>query len=136
MNCVKCGREIEHDQVFCRLCLDEMENYPVKPGTVVHIPKRPEDEAEKKPPIRKKSVLTPEEQIRKLKRKVLGLRIGLALMLLLCGLLCVAISHAATELDFYRFLGQNYSTVETPPAAPVRTEIPTETRWLPEITEP
>ena len=40
MNCVKCGREIPEDQVFCEICLTEMENYPVKPGTAVHIPPR------------------------------------------------------------------------------------------------
>ena len=139
MNCVKCGREIENDQVFCQTCLEAMEAYPVKPGTVVHIPKHPEDENEKKPAPRKK-VLTPEEQIRRLKKKVLGLRIGLAVMLLICGLLCFAVGRAASELDFYRFLGKNYNTVETPPTKPAATvaptEAPTETRWLPEITEP
>ena len=136
MNCVKCGREIEHDQVFCPVCLKGMEEYPVKPGTVVHIPKHPEDEERKAPP-KKKPVLSPEEQNRRLKRKLLGLRIGLAVMLLLCGVLCFAVGKAAVELDFYRFLGQNYSTEEpaaTQPPAP--TEEPTETYTFPEIPEP
>lgn len=135
MNCVKCGREIEHDQVFCPVCLEGMEAYPVKPGTVVHIPKRPEQETEKKAAPRKK-VLSPEEQIQRLKKKVVRLRIGLAVMLLLCGLLCFAVGRAVTELDFYRFLGKNYNTVETSPTETAATAAPAETRWLPEITEP
>ena len=136
MNCVKCGREIEQDQVFCRVCLEGMEEYPVKPGTVVHIPKHPEDD-EKKAPIKKKPVLQPEEQIRRLKRKLVRLRIWLAVLLLICGGLCFAVGRVVMELDFYRFLGKNYNTVETTePETSAATEAPTETRWLPEITEP
>ncbi len=125
MNCVKCGREIENDQVFCPVCLEEMEQYPVKPGTVVHIPKHPEDETDKKPAPRKKPVPTPEEQIRRLKKKVMGLRMILVLMMLLCGLLSFGLGKVIMELDFYRFLGQNYSAEET--AAPTETAPVTET---------
>ena len=136
MNCVKCGREIEQDQVFCWVCLEGMEEYPVKPGTVVHIPKHPEDD-EKKAPIKKKPVLQPEEQVRRLKRKLVRLRIWLAVLLLICGGLCLAVSRVVVVLDFYRFLGKNYNTVETVATeTSAAEEMPTETRWLPEITEP
>lgn len=40
MNCMKCGSEIPDTQVFCDSCLDVMANYPVKPGTPVHLPRR------------------------------------------------------------------------------------------------
>ena len=40
MNCAKCGREIEKDQVFCTVCLEEMERHPVKPGTPIQLPQR------------------------------------------------------------------------------------------------
>ena len=110
MNCAKCGREIEKDQVFCPVCLEEMERHPVKPGTVVYIPKRSDGETEKKAPVRRKLPLTPEQQIRKLKRKVVWLRILLAVALLFCGMLSFVVGQMVTELDFYRFLGQNYTT--------------------------
>ena len=39
--CLKCGKKTEDRAVFCNECLAIMEQYPVKPGTVVHIPRRP-----------------------------------------------------------------------------------------------
>ena len=136
MNCVKCGREIEHDKVFCSVCLEEMERYPVKPGTVVHIPKRPEEESEKKTLSRKRAPLAPEQQIRRLKRRILWLRMALAALLLICGLLTIAVGRAVTELDFYRFVGKNYSTQETSTnREPVMLEPATEYTF-PELPEP
>ena len=117
MNCAKCGREIEENQVFCPDCLKGMEDYPVKPGIVVHIPKRADEAEEKKNQARRRAVLTPEEQLRKLKKKLRWLRLSVAVLLLACGLLCFAMGKAVVELDFYRFLGQNYSTVDTAPAS-------------------
>ena len=59
------------------------------------------------------------------------------LLLLICGGLCLAVSRVVVVLDFYRFLGKNYNTVETVATeTSAATEVPTETRWLPEITEP
>ena len=121
MNCVKCGRETGEDQVFCELCLKEMEDYPVKPGTAVHIPSRGPEEEVKKNHNKKKPVPTPAEQVVRLKKKVLRLRLLLALVLLACGLLCFLVGRAVTELDFQRLLGQNYTTVEstTPTTEPM-----------------
>ena len=93
--------------------LQEMERHPVKPGTVVYIPKHPEEGVEKKAPARRKLPPTPEQQIKKLKKKVTWLRIFLVLTMLFCSVLSFIVSQMVTELDFYRFLGQNYSTVET-----------------------
>ena len=124
MNCIKCGREIGEDQVFCEVCLGEMENYPVKPGTAVHIPARPAEDEAKKSQSRKKPVPTLSEQVLRLKRKVLRLRIFVVLLLLVCGALCFVVSRAVMELDFQRLLGQNYHTIETT-AATDPTEEPT-----------
>ena len=41
MNCMKCGREITLGQVFCKDCLVDMENFPIKPGTPVQLPAEP-----------------------------------------------------------------------------------------------
>jgi len=119
MNCIKCGREIEEDQVFCESCLTEMEDYPVKPGTAIHIPSRTyEDEPKKNQPKKKLPPPLP-EQILRLKKKLLRARIALAVLLLACGALCFLVGRAMTELDFQRILGQNYHTAET-----VGTEAP------------
>lgn len=40
MNCIRCGRETEEDQVFCSACLKDMERHPVNPGTPIQLPKR------------------------------------------------------------------------------------------------
>ena len=38
--CLKCGKKTEAQSVFCGECLAVMEHYPIKPGTVVHLPCR------------------------------------------------------------------------------------------------
>lgn len=119
MNCVKCGREIGEDQVFCEQCLKEMENYPVKPGTAVHIPARKEQEEVKKQ-LKRKPVLPPSEQILRLKKKVRILRVTLALMLLICAGLCFVIARTVMELDFQRLLGQNYRTEQVVATEPMQ----------------
>ena len=115
MNCVKCGREIEESRVFCDSCLEEMEKYPVKPGTVVHIPKRPDVEEEKKVASRRKSVLTEEEQIRRMKKKLVWLRLIAATLLIACGALTFVLGKTVMKLDVRKIIGQNYSTVESIP---------------------
>ena len=40
MNCLKCGRETQEDNVFCQACLLEMQKYPVHADTVVLLPRR------------------------------------------------------------------------------------------------
>ena len=87
MNCIKCGRDIGEDQVFCEICLTEMENYPVKPGTAIHIPARNEEEP-KKAPVKRKPVLSPSEQVLLLKKKLRRTRVWLVILMLLCGGLC------------------------------------------------
>lgn len=40
MNCIRCGRETEEDQVFCSACLKDMDRHPVNPGTPIQLPNR------------------------------------------------------------------------------------------------
>ena len=130
MNCVKCGREISEDQVFCEICLTEMENYPVKPGTAVHIPPRsPEEELPKKT-VKRKHAPTMEEMLIRTKTKLRRTRIFAALLLLLCGGLGFLMAQAVLELDFQRLLGQNYRTEEGKP------DIRPVSEWTQLITEP
>ena len=123
MNCMKCGRETETEQVFCADCLAEMEKYPVKPDVVVQLPHR--NEGERHPAPRRRSALTVEEQLAKMKRKVWNYRITSMILIVLAVLLSYMVYRFADELDFQRFLGQNYSTVETTEAT--EPEAPSET---------
>ena len=109
MNCVKCGREIPEDQVFCETCLQEMEGYPVKPGTAVHIPTRSPEETPKKS-VKKKHVPTAAELLLRTRKKLRRTRIFAVLLLLICGALSFLMAQAVLELDVQRLLGQNYRT--------------------------
>ena len=61
MNCMRCGKETAEKAIFCPECLEEMERYPVKPGTLIHIPARPESEVKKTQ--KKKRDIPVEEQL-------------------------------------------------------------------------
>lgn len=112
MKCMKCGREMTEDLAFCSTCLAEMEQFPVRPGTVILLPNR-EPSQPRKPVRKKKAILSADELIPVLKRKVWTLRlISLVLALLLTVISIIAI-QAVTELDWQRLLGQNYSTIDS-----------------------
>lgn len=110
MNCMKCGREIEDEQVFCSFCLQEMEHYPVKPGSVILLP--PQKTASlKKASRKKKAPPTPEEQAGKLKRRVWFYRAVSFILVLAVSALIYISNKMIEELDIQRLLGQNYSSV-------------------------
>jgi len=110
MNCMKCGREIEEDQVFCIDCLKDMEKYPVRPGTAVHLPKRPTYS-----PIRrampKRKTIPPEEMVKKQRKLIRRLSVALAVFALLSALLAYpAVVHLLESED--SLIGQNYSVIQ------------------------
>lgn len=111
MFCMKCGREIEEGQVFCVDCLRQMAKYPVKPGTAVLLPKRRESVAARRPVSRRKT-LTPEEQIRKLRK---GLRVMVILWLVTFLLFAASLYPAISYIleDDHFLPGQNYSLIES-----------------------
>ena len=113
MNCLKCGRELDTEQVFCNDCLLEMEKYPVKPGTVVQLPRRREAPA---PGKSFKKRISPEEQIKSLRFRVRLLTI----LLIVVSTLLILLSYPAIKeiLDEDYLPGQNYtsfSQAETTP---------------------
>ena len=108
MNCVKCGREIPEDQVFCEHCLAEMERYPVNPDTAIHIPTRPQEEEIVKKPVKRKHIPTAEELLLKTRKKLRRNRIAVVMLLLICGVLSFVVGQMVLELDFQRLVGQNY----------------------------
>ena len=111
MGCLKCGRDLEEDQIFCASCLESMAKYPVKPGTPISLPK-PREEAPARKSSRSKLPPPPEEQVKRLRRCCRWLTALVALLL---------IGFIALGLVFLRLTreskkparGQNYSTMET-----------------------
>lgn len=113
MNCVKCGREAPENRLFCDECVEEMEKYPVKPDAVVLLPPVNSTAAKKKP-VRKKAVLTPEEQVKKLKSRVRVLAaLVLILSLMMGAMTYVTITTMDDILDRTSW-GQNYSSRPQP----------------------
>lgn len=115
MNCIKCGREVPEDQVFCDSCREMMQKYPVKPGTAVQLPQRKDSPAAKKAAGRRRPPNTPEEQILRLKKRVRRV----FLLWLFTLLLLAATVYPAVEYFLgksFHLPGQNYSTItETRP---------------------
>lgn len=119
MNCMKCGRETVDNQVFCAECLAEMEKYPVKPGTVVHLPHRSEEPSSRKAHSRRKAPPAPEEQVRSQRKVIRNLLIALLVSLILLGVTgYFAIIHLLNNQSAL-LPGQNYSSVtSTEPIVP------------------
>ena len=107
MNCLKCGSETVSEQVFCPECLLEMEKHPVRPETVVMLPRRKEVPVVKKAP--KRHVPSIEEQNKQLRKWLTILSAVLAVCVLLIILMIKPTMHYI--LDDHVEIGQNYSSV-------------------------
>ncbi len=109
MNCLKCGRETEENQVFCQRCLEDMQRFPVRPGSPVILPRRREAAPPKR--VSKRRGPSPEEQLRSLRRRSRILAVCLAAALLLAGVLAYP---AWKYVDSKRLRpGQNYTAITT-----------------------
>ena len=108
MGCMKCGRDLEPGQVFCQECLADMRKYPVKPGTVVTLPRR-QEELPKRPP--RKKTLSPEEQIRRLRKRNRRLFVTSLVLILLLAVSAFFLVREILEEEHYR-PGQNYSSMD------------------------
>ena len=111
MNCLKCGRETQQSQVFCDACLEVMQSYPVKPGTVIHLPNRETSAPEKKPAPEQWEEHT-DDQLPKLRRLTRWLTATIALLSLL---LCIAtgmLIHALNMDANSSAIGRNYTTAQ------------------------
>ena len=113
MNCMKCGRETVGDQVFCNECLADMEKYPVRPGTLVHLPHRREEPVQKKPASRRKAPPSPEEQVKSLKNRLRKLRLTVLILVLLLGVLVYFTVRHILNQEVSFLPGQNYSSMTT-----------------------
>ena len=119
MTCLKCGRETE--QTFCESCREVMEKYPVKPGTIILLPKERESSGKKQPAPRL-NVVAPEVKIAGQRRTIRRLAGAVASLLVLVCAMGFALFRVV-QRSSARPLGQNYSTVTKP--AEETTEAPT-----------
>ena len=107
MQCLRCGRETENEQVFCFLCESVMVKHPVKPNTVVTIPER--TALNRPAAVRKPG--RQEEDTTQLRRTILQLRLWVC-MLMAALMLCVGVL-TWQELSRARepVIGENYSSI-------------------------
>lgn len=110
MNCMKCGTTLSKDQVFCESCLAEMEKYPVRPGTAVHLPRRNTTDAAKKATVKKKAP-TAEDKLRKMRIAVLWLSALVLVLSIALGAAVIFLSQHIHSGNPDETIGQNYSTI-------------------------
>ena len=111
MGCLKCGRDVQEGQIFCDLCLETMARFPVKSGTPVLLPK-PREAGPPRKSSRLKLPPSPEEQVKRLRRRCRWFASIMTLLLALCivlGLFCIRLTQDARK----PLRGQNYSAMET-----------------------
>ena len=109
MDCLCCGRSVEEGHAFCSACQSRMEQYPVKPGTAIHLPHRSAPVTAKKRARRKKTV-TQEEQILLLRRALRQTRVFLVLVTIVLCLAAGMLFYQTTHPDDN--IGRNY-TIDT-----------------------
>ncbi len=83
MKCLKCGTTIPSELVFCESCQEEMDRHPVKPGTPILLPKRPERHMGK---TSHKRVKKPEEVIANLRSLIFWLLLVIMALLTALGI--------------------------------------------------
>ncbi len=110
LDCMKCGKELKNEGVFCPDCLAEMEKYPVKPNITVQLPPRRITTAARKKARRQRYVKA-EDQIRHLKTVRNRLIATLVAVILLFSAAAAATWHYHNTVDDSDF-GQNYGSSE------------------------
>lgn len=111
MYCLRCGRETADGCVFCDLCQQNMEQYPVKPGTPIHLPHRVAAAVPKKR-LRRKRAATAEEQVLQLKKSLRRTRAFAAALIILVGLAIAGAFYWITREDVPD-IGKNYNVDTT-----------------------
>lgn len=108
MNCIKCGRDLRGEQVFCHECQEGMEHYPVKPGTPVNLPQHTPAQEVKSKPVRGRKILPPEVRIRKQRATIRLLVLVLTAVLFAFAATALLTLHLLDQRDQQSRIGQNY----------------------------
>ena len=107
MRCLKCGRET--GQTFCQTCREEMDRYPVKPGTIIQLPKDRSNSYTRRS-LNWRDMISPETQIENQKRtirRLSGTVAALVVLVIVMGFFMFrTVKHPGQPP-----VGQNYSTV-------------------------
>ena len=119
MFCLRCGKETREGQVFCDDCLNVMEEYPIKPGTVIQLPTR-QDKPPARRPARKQRSLPPEEQVPQLRRLIRRLAVAVSVLALLLCVTAAALARTYFHGNTDRNIGKNYTTTGPAPLVPIR----------------
>ncbi len=112
MNCIKCGRDVRGEQVFCDACQEDMEFYPVKPGTPVQLPTHTPLPEGRTRTMRAKKTLNPEARLHKLRISNRLLTLALAVSLLAFLLMSCLTVYLLEQRDRQNTGGQGYSTAD------------------------
>lgn len=114
MNCLKCGREITGEGVFCPKCLEVMAAHPVRPNTVVVLPQN--RTTVRRSVQRHRTEPTVEEKLRASRRRCRALGWTVAVLsLLLAASVALLVWLYSTRPQVP--MGQNF-TVVSPTAEP------------------
>lgn len=111
MTCLRCGKEVPEDQVFCPDCLAVMETCPVKPETVVHILQRPP-----RAPEKKYRTVSSQEQISQLRKTVKWLMLTVTVLTVALLLTAAMLLHRLQSPAGITGtpIGKNYTTIIQP----------------------
>ena len=123
MNCLKCGRET--DQTFCESCREIMARYPVKPGTIIQLPK---DRTASRTRHNQnwRSGMTLETQVENQKRTIRRLGWTIVILALLLLGVCVTMFWLL-RIPNQPPVGQNYVSVTKTTEDPTQPTTETET---------
>lgn len=113
MDCIKCGKKLKDQRVFCSECLAEAEKYPVEPGTPILLPRHTPYAPQKKRAQRKRQAsLTPEEQLQKLRSAIRMMVVALIitfLAFLLMAFLVVMLAEHQGQTALFSSNAENVS---------------------------
>lgn len=111
MYCMKCGKEIAENRVFCDDCLEVMSQYPVRPGTAIHLPNNAPSAEKKATP--KKRQPTTEEYLARFRKATRWLSIALVSTLLVLSVTIALLVNSGNAPSNSKDIGKNYNTVNT-----------------------
>ena len=104
--CLKCGKQASEHDAFCSECLEDMQRYPIKPGTAFQILPRPSRKA-----IARE--LSPTDQIanlRSTKNRLIAMLVTMTALLLVLALLLL---YNLDNQPQTPQIGRNYTSTST-----------------------
>ena len=110
MYCLKCGRDTQLPDVFCKECIEDMATCPVRSDVVIHLPERPEPVVEKKSRKKRKSS---GEQLYALRRLIVWLCLFIVVLTAAVCMLAYWLIQLQHVEPIVAPTGQNFSTIDS-----------------------